>query len=94
MYIHHTYTSKHLYKHPIYTLLTPYIHHDRYYNNSSNDFGESQTANALGLLAAPTIAPGAVARLVANIKGRSTHISTGAVGSRWILQVIFFKKIS
>ena len=61
----------------------------QYYNSSSNDFGKSQTANALGLLAAPTIAPGAVARLVANIKGRSTHISTGAVGARWILQVRF-----
>ena len=60
----------------------------QYFNSSSNDFGESQTANALGLLAAPTVAPGAVARLVANIKGRGTHVSTGGVGARWILQAL------
>ena len=61
-------------------------YHRVFFNSSSNDFGATQTGNALGILAAPTVEPGAVSRLLANLKGRGGHLSTGGVGTRWILQ--------
>ena len=61
-----------------------------FFNNSSNDFGPTQTGNVLGILATSTVDTihGAVERLVQNLRARSGHLSTGAVGTRWILQAL------
>ena len=42
--------------------------------------------NALGFLIAPE--PGAIKRLVDSLQSRGTHLTTGAVGTRWILQAL------
>ena len=63
-------------------------YHKVFFNSSSRDFGPTQTGNTLGILASPTVEPGAVSRLLANLKSRGGHISTGGVGSRWILQAL------
>lgn len=63
-------------------------YHKVFFNTTSEDFGESQTGNALGILASPKVEPGAVKRLLANLANRSGHLSVGAVGARWILQAL------
>ena len=48
-----------------------------FFNESTEDFGPTQTGNALGILAAPSVEPGAVKTLLANLKSRGGHLSTG-----------------
>ena len=63
-------------------------YHTAFFNASTDDFGPTQTGNALGILASPHVEPGAVRQLLTNIHQRNGHLSTGAVGSRWILQAL------
>ena len=65
-------------------------YHRVFFSSSSSDFGPTQTGNVLGILASPTVEAGAVDRLLQNIEGRKGHLSTGAVGTRWILQALTF----
>eukprot|EP01047_Picozoa_sp_COSAG01_P069403 COSAG01_NODE_10260_length_2208_cov_0.909436_1_plen_313_part_00 len=58
----------------------------QFFNKTTNDYGPTQTGNALGILIAPE--PGAVERLVDSIKSHGTHLTSGAVGTRWILQAL------
>ena len=61
-----------------------------FWSSSSSDYGPTQTGNVLGILASPSVEAGAVDRLLQNIEGRKGHLSTGAVGTRWILQALTF----
>ena len=61
----------------------------QFFNHSTQDFGPTQTGNALGIMIDDREQkPGAIARLVESLRAHNgTHLTTGAVGSRWILQV-------
>ena len=67
-------------------------YHKVFFNTTTQDYGASQTGNALAIAAGipPDAASmaGALATLTANIEARGKHLSTGGVGTRWLLQAL------
>ena len=55
-------------------------------------YGPTQTGNAIAIAAGippdPVARAGALSALVKNVESRGIHLSTGAVGTRWLLQAL------